>query len=342
MKNQSYKALQEELTKQPNILITTHRGPDGDAMGSSLALYQVLKGQGYEVSVVVPNSYAEFLHWLPFNGDVLEFEGNEEKAQVLIDAAELIFCLDFNDLGRTDMMCEALEGASAKYVMIDHHQEPSDFADFTFSVPTVCSTAQLIYEFIDQMAWKDLLTVDIAKCIYTGLVTDTGSFRFSSVDARTHEITAELINLGLQQANIHQRLFDNNKENRLKLLGYCLSEKLEVLPEYHTAVMSLSREELDRFDYVKGDTEGFVNYALSIDGVVFTAFFVKHDDKVKISFRSLNDFRANLLSKKYFDGGGHINAAGGVFEGSLENAIAKFKEVLPEYKKELLANAKLC
>jgi len=338
MKNHKYEALKSELKKHPKILITTHRGPDGDAMGSSLALYQVLKAQGYEVSVVVPNSYPKFLHWLPCNENVLEFEGNEKKAQVLIDAAELIFCLDFNDLRRTDMMCEALESASSKYVMIDHHQEPSDFADFTFSVPTVCSTAQLIYEFIDQMGWKELLTVDIAKCIYTGLVTDTGSFRFSSVDSRTHEIAANLIELGLEQADIHQRLFDNNKESKLKLLGYCLSEKLEVLPEYHTAVMSLNRNELDRFNFVKGDTEGFVNYALSIDGVVFTAFFIKYDDKVKISFRSLNNFRANLLSKKYFDGGGHINAAGGIFEGSLENAIAKFKEVLPEYKNELLAN----
>ncbi len=234
---------------------------------------------------------------LPCDKDVVEFEGNEEKAQVLIDAADLIFCLDFNDLRRTDMMCAALEGASAKYVMIDHHQEPSDFADFTYSVPTVCSTAQLIYDFIVHMGWKEFLTVDIAKCIYTGLVTDTGSFRFSSVDKRTHEVAAALIGLGLEQAEVHQKLFDNNKTTRLKLLGYCLSEKMEVLPEYHTAIMSLDRDELERFNFVKGDTEGFVNYALSIDGVIFTAFFVKYDDRVKISFRSLNDFRANLLSK---------------------------------------------
>ena len=338
MKNHDYKELKAELKKDPAIVITTHRGPDGDAMGSSLALYQVLKAQGHRVSVVVPNSYAKFLHWLPYNKDVIEFEGNEEKSQVLIDAADLIFCLDFNDLRRTDMMCTALEGTTAKYIMIDHHQEPSDFAHFTYSVPTVCSTAQLIYEFIEQMGWKDFLTVDIAKCIYTGLVTDTGSFRFSSVDKRTHEIAASLIGLGMEQAEVHQKLFDNNKASRLKLLGYCLSEKMEVMPEYHTAIMSLSREELDRFNFVKGDTEGFVNYALSIDGVVLTAFFVKYDDKVKISFRSLNDFRANLLSKKYFCGGGHINASGGMYEGSLADAIALFKKVLPEYKQELLEN----
>ena len=162
MKNHDYKELKAELKKDPAIVITTHRGPDGDAMGSSLALYQVLKAQGHRVSVVVPNSYAKFLHWLPYNKDVIEFEGNEEKSQVLIDAADLIFCLDFNDLRRTDMMCTALEGTTAKYIMIDHHQEPSDFAHFTYSVPTVCSTAQLIYEFFEQMGWKDFLTVDIA------------------------------------------------------------------------------------------------------------------------------------------------------------------------------------
>ena len=188
------------------------------------------------------------------------------------------------------------------------------------------------------MGWSNYLSVDVAKCIYTGMVTDTGSFRFSSVDKRTHEIVAKLIDLGLDHAKVHQTLFDTNKESRLKLLGYCLSEKLEVLPEYHTAIMSLTKEELERFSFQKGDTEGFVNYALSIEGVVFTAFFVKHEDLVKISFRSINQFRANLLSKEHFAGGGHLNAAGGAFEGSMEDAIAKFKKILPDFKEELLAN----
>lgn len=339
MKNDNHKAVKAELEKQPNILITTHRGPDGDAMGSSLALYQVLKALGHKVSVVVPNSYPKFLHWLPFNNDVVEFEGNEELAKQLINEAKLIFCLDFNNLRRTDTMCKALEESSGKFVMIDHHQDPSDFADIIFSESNICSTAQLIFDFIEDMAWRDLLNIDIAKCIYTGLVTDTGSFRFSSVDARTHEIAAVLINMGLDQANIHQKLFDNNKESRLRLLGYCLNKKLEVLPEYHTVIMSLSIEELDKFNFEKGDTEGFINYALSINGIVFTAFFIQYDEKVKISFRSLKDFRANLLSVKHFNGGGHINAAGGMFEGSLEEAIAKLKKVLPEYKEELIENS---
>jgi len=338
MKKHIFDSIHKELKKKPRILITTHRSPDGDAMGSSLALYQVLVKQGFEVSVVVPNSYPKFLHWLPCNKEVVEYEGNEKNANTRIDSAELIFCLDFNDLGRTDMMSESLQNSTATFVMIDHHQDPSDFADIMFSVPGISSTAQLVYEFIENMGWSSLLTQDIAECIYTGLITDTGSFRFSSVDARTHEIASKLIEVGLKQGHIHQRLFDNNKESRLKLLGYCLSEKLEVLPEYKTAVMSLSQEELDRFHFVKGDTEGFVNYALSIDGVIFTAFFVQNENKVKISFRSLNDFRANLLSKKHFSGGGHINAAGGIHEGSLDEAIRKFKTILPDYKDELSAN----
>ena len=338
MKKHIFDSIHKELNKKPRILITTHRSPDGDAMGSSLALYQVLVKQGFEVSVVVPNSYPKFLHWLPCNKEVVEYEGNEKNANTRIDSAELIFCLDFNDLGRTDMMSESLQNSTATFVMIDHHQDPSDFADIMFSVPGISSTAQLVYEFIENMGWSSLLTQDIAECIYTGLITDTGSFRFSSVDARTHEIASKLIEVGLKQGHIHQRLFDNNKESRLKLLGYCLSEKLEVLPEYKTAVMSLSQEELDRFHFVKGDTEGFVNYALSIDGVIFTAFFVQNENKVKISFRSLNDFRANLLSKKHFSGGGHINAAGGIHEGSLDEAIRKFKTILPDYKDELSAN----
>lgn len=338
MKNFDRTKLQIELEKNPTLLITTHRGPDGDAMGSSLALYQVLKAQGYDVSVLVPNSYASFLHWLPYNDEVVEYEGNEELGNKMIDEADLIFCLDFNDLSRTDMMAESLSSSEAKFIMIDHHQEPSDFADFVFSDSSICSTCQLIYEFVEIMGWSKHLTQEVAVCIYTGIVTDTGSFRFSSVDKRTHQIAAQLIEAGVEQAKVHQLLFDNNKASKLKLLGYCLNEKLEIYPEYHTAVMSLSREELNRFDFEKGDTEGFVNYALSIDGVVFTAFFVKYDDKVKISFRSLNGFRANLLAKKHFNGGGHINAAGGMFMGSIEEAITQFKSVLPNYKEELIEN----
>ena len=342
MKNKSYSELRNMLKTKSNILITTHRSPDGDAMGSSLALFQVLLGLGNQVSLVVPNNYASFLHWLPYNDIVIEFEGNEQKAEKLIQQAELIFCLDFNDLKRTDMMFNSLEKANAKYVMIDHHQDPSSFSDFCYSDPGASSTAQLIFEFIDHMGWIEYLNIDIAKCIYTGIVTDTGSFRFSSVDAKTHIIVAKLIEIGLNTSKVHQKLFDNNKESRLKLLGYCINDKLEVLKEYKTAVMSLSSEELERFKFVKGDTEGFVNYALSIEDVVLTAFFVQDKDRVKISFRSQNDFRTNLLSKTHFEGGGHVNAAGGIYHGSIEDAIAKFKKVLPNYEKEIMANAKDC
>ena len=342
MKNKSYTGIKNVLKTRPNILITTHRSPDGDAMGSSLALYQVLVELGHHVSLIVPNSYPLFLKWLPFNDEVIEFEGNEQKAEELIQEAELIFCLDFNNLKRTDMMFNSLEKANAKYVMIDHHQDPSSFADFCYSVPGASSTAQLIFEFIDYMDWMEYITTDIAKCIYTGLVTDTGSFRFSSVDAKTHFIVANLIEIGLNTSLVHQKLFDNNKESKLKLLGYCINDKMEVLNEYNTAIMSLSSEELAHFNFAKGDTEGFVNYALSIENIILTAFFVQDQDRVKISFRSQNNFRSNLLSKAHFNGGGHVNAAGGIFHGTLEDAIAKFKKVLPNYEKEIMANAKNC
>tara|TARA_B110000444_G_scaffold63106_1_gene59039 strand:- start:1482 stop:2528 length:1047 start_codon:yes stop_codon:yes gene_type:complete len=342
MKNKIYSELKNILKKKPNILITTHKSPDGDAMGSSLALYQILLRLGNQVSLVVPNNYAPFLHWLPYNEIVIEFEGNEKKAEKLIQQADLIFCLDFNDLRRTDMMFDYLEKATAKYVMIDHHQDPSSFPDFSYSVPGASSTAQLIFEFIDKMGWIEYLNKDIAKCIYTGIVTDTGSFRFSSVNATTHIITAKLIEIGLNTSRVHQKLFDNNKESRLKLLGYCINEKMEVLEEYKTAIMSLSSEELERFKFVKGDTEGFVNYALSIENIILTAFFVQDKDRVKISFRSQNNFRANLLSKSHFNGGGHVNAAGGIYHGSIEDAITKFKKVLPDFEMELIANAKDC
>tara|TARA_B100001093_G_C26829721_1_gene1015589 strand:+ start:90 stop:1118 length:1029 start_codon:yes stop_codon:yes gene_type:complete len=342
MKNKSCGGLKKILKTKPNILITTHRSPDGDAMGSSLALYQVLLKLGHKVNLVVPNSYASFLKWLPYDEVVIEFEGNEDKAEKLIQEAELLFCLDFNDLKRTDMMFDSLVKSSAKFVMIDHHQDPSSFSHFCYSEPGASSTAQLIFEFIDYMGWIHHVNTDIAKCIYTGIVTDTGSFRFSSVDAKTHHITAKLIDIGLNTSIIHQKLFDNIKESKLKLLGYCINNKMEVIKEFKTSIMSLSSEELDRFNFVNGDTEGFVNYALSIENVIFTAFFVQDKDRVKISFRSQNNFRADLLSKTHFEGGGHVNAAGGIFQGSLNDAVAKFKKILPMYEKEILANAKYC
>jgi len=338
MNDFDFSDLKKELSSKPNILITSHRGPDGDALGSCLALYQIFKILGYQVRIVVPNAYPDFLHWLPFNDEVVEYESNTIIAQKEIDRSDLIFCLDFNDLRRTDMMQNALSDSHAKFVMIDHHQDPSDFAHYTYSVPTVSSTAQLVYEFIEVMGWMKYMTVDVAKCIYTGIVTDTGSFRFSSVDSKTHEIASHFMKLGIDQASIHQKLFDNNNPNRLKLLGYCLSDKMELIPDLHTAIISLSSEELENFFYEKGDTEGFVNYPLSIKNITFAAFFVQFGDIVKISFRSQNQFRANDFSKRHFSGGGHINAAGGVFYGSVNDAILKFKQVLPDFKEELLSN----
>ena len=223
--------------------------------------------------------------------------------------------------------------------MIDHHLQPEDFADYMFHNVKACSTCELIYDFIELMGDKKLIKKDIANCLYTGIMTDTGSFRFPSTTAKTHRIIAELINAGAENAAIHSRIYDDNTEDKLRLLGFCLAEKLTVLKEYGTAFFSLRDDELKRFNYKKGDTEGIVNYALSIEGIHFSAFFVERDDEIKTSFRSQGNFNVNLFARKHFSGGGHANAAGGMSDLTLDETIIKFISLLPEYKEELVAKA---
>lgn len=329
--------LKELLAEPKKIVITTHRGPDGDAIGSSLALYNYLLKKGHQVQVVTPNDYPSFLHWMKGNAHVIQFTQEPEAAERLTLEADIIFCLDFNTLSRIDTFAPVVEQAKAFKVLIDHHQQPDDF-DFTLSDTSACSTAQLIYEFLDMFGEIAAIDQDIAECLYAGIMTDTGNFRFPSVTAKTHEIVAFLIGKGAQHDKVYDLVHDNNSVNRLKLLGYCLNEKLEVLPEYGTAIFSLTAEELNRFQYQKGDTEGVVNYALSIEGISIAAFFVERDGMVKISFRSKGDFSVNQLARDHFNGGGHINAAGGAFGTKVEEAIEKFKSILPDYQSLLPIN----
>ena len=329
--------LKELLAKPKKIVITTHRGPDGDAMGSSLGLYNYLIQKGHQVQVITPNDYPSFLHWMKGNNHVIQFAKEPEAAERITLEAEIIFCLDFNTLSRIDTFAPVVEQAKAFKVLIDHHQQPDEF-DFTLSDTSACSTAQLIYEFLNMFGDIDAIDQDIADCLYAGIMTDTGNFRFSSVTAKTHEIVAFLISKGAQHDKVYDLVHDNNSVNRLKLLGYCLNEKLEVLSEYGTAIISLTSDELNRFQYQKGDTEGVVNYALSIEGISVAAFFVERDGIVKISFRSKEDFSVNQLARDHFNGGGHINAAGGAFGTKVEEAIEKFKSILPEYQSLLPIN----
>lgn len=318
-------------------MIVTHWSPDGDAIGSSLGLYNYLIKKGHKITVVTPNDYPRFLFWMKGNSRVLDFQLKTKAASTAIGKADLIFCLDFNSLKRIDKVGDEVAKAKGIKIIIDHHLQPEDFAKYMLHSIEACSTCELVYDFILLMGDKKLLDKDIANCLYTGIMTDTGSFRFPSTTAKTHRIIAELISSGAENAEIHNRIYDDNTESKLKLLGYCLDKKLTVLPEYRTAFFNLSSEELKRYDYKKGDTEGVVNYALSIEGIRFAAFFVERDGIVKTSFRSKGSFDVNKFSRAHFSGGGHANAAGGVSDVALPQTIEKFKKLLPEYKKQLLS-----
>lgn len=329
--------LKEFLSQPQRIVITTHHKPDGDAMGSSLGLYAYLIQKGHHVSVITPTDYPEFLHWLPNNSEVIIYTAQETESKKLVDEAQLIFCLDFNTLSRINDLGEYIRTASALKIMIDHHLDPEDFDDYRHWDINACATAQLIYDYITNvMQEPEKINKDVASCLYTGIMTDSGSFRFPSATSKVYRIAADLIDLGADQAQIHQLVYDNVSENRLKFLGYCLSNKLEVISEYRTAIISVNKDELKQYRINTGDTEGIVNYALSLNGITLAAFIIERPDRVKLSLRSIGSFPANEICKKYFEGGGHRNAAGGSSEENLENTIAKFKSTLIHYKTQLL------
>ncbi|HNQ61873.1 MAG TPA: bifunctional oligoribonuclease/PAP phosphatase NrnA [Bacteroidia bacterium] len=330
------KKLKGLLETKKNILITTHHRPDGDAMGSSLALYNYLKAKKKTVSVITPSDYPDFLSWLPGNKSVINYGTSEKIADKLILKADMIFCLDYNSLDRVDKMEEPLRKSKAVKILIDHHLFPEDVFKHSFSYTTASSTSELIFQFIQALGDKKFITKKIAECIYCGIMTDTNSFRFESMKAETHRIIAELIEAGAENFKIHERVYDSSTESRLRLIGYALKDKLSVLNEYNTAYIALSEAELKMFNFRTGDTEGLVNYALSIEGIKMAAFFSEKDGMVKISFRSKGNFSVQELSSKHFSGGGHKNASGGRSETSLDEAISKFLEILPSYKNKLL------
>ncbi|WP_040626253.1 DHH family phosphoesterase [Mucilaginibacter paludis] len=330
-------ALKDLLAKPKQIVITTHHKPDGDAMGSSLGLYNYLIQKGHHVKVITPTDYPQFFDWMPGNEEVTIYTEHVEAANQLINNAEIICCLDFNNLVRINEMGEVIRQAPGFKIMIDHHLEPEDFDDWRLWNINACASAQLVYEFIvNVMDEPHLINKDVAACLYTGIMTDSGSFRFPLTTSGVHRIVAHLIDAGADNSRIHQLVYDNSSESRLRFLGFCLSEKLEVLTEYHTALISVTHAELERFQIITGDTEGVVNFALSITGIKLAAFIVERTDKVKLSLRSRGDFPANEICKRFFSGGGHRNAAGGSSTDSLENVVKQFKSILPEYKKLLI------
>lgn len=325
------------LATPQKIVITTHHKPDGDAMGSSLGLYAYLIQKGHHVKVITPTDYPYFLHWLPNNSDVIIYTEQQELSAKLVEEASLIFCLDFNTLSRINELGELVRAADAYKIMIDHHLDPEDFDDYRHWSISACAAAQLVYDFIvNELKEGEFMNKDIATCLYTGIMTDSGSFRFPSADSTVYRIAADLIDCGAEHWRIHQLVYDNATENRLRFLGHCLSNKLEILRDYRTAIITVTKEELKEFNIQTGDTEGIVNYALSVNGIKLAAFIIERTDKVKLSLRSTGDFPANEICKKYFNGGGHRNAAGGYSDKNLADTVLEFKALLEDYKTQLL------
>ncbi|NRT11236.1 bifunctional oligoribonuclease/PAP phosphatase NrnA [Flavobacterium sp. 14A] len=330
MKTQDIEAIALLLATPKKIAIIPHRSPDGDAMGSTLALYHFLSKLGHEAVVIAPNEFPDFLAWIPGSETVRIFEKDKDNCTKILEEAAIVFTLDFNAFHRVGHEMEkALAALDTTFIMIDHHQKPDDYATYMYSDTAYGSTCEMIFNFIEFLGKKDLLDKTISTCIYTGILTDSGSFRFPGTNGNTHRIVAELIDLGVENTKIPNLLFENSSYQRLQLLGRAL-QNMKVFSEHHTSYTTLTQEELDSFDYVKGDTEGIVNYGLSIKGIVFTAIFIENKDEkiIKISFRSQGDFDANQFARDHFNGGGHKNAAGGRSEVSMAETIEKFENLV--------------
>ena len=324
----------ELLKNSKQIIITSHRSPDGDSIGSSLSLYHFLKNMGIKSTVCHPDKMPYFLEWLNGASEILTLEQHKDEVTKKMNEADLIFCLDYNDPSRVGKMEELLVQSNAKKVMIDHHQNPNtSFFDILFSDPNNSSTSQLIYEFIDALEETHLIDENVGTPMYCGIMTDTGSFRFPSTTAKTHLIIANLINKGVKNSTIHEKVFDTNTISKIKLTGYALSEKLTLIENDTIGYIALTKEELKQFNYKKGDTEGLVNQILSINGIKLACFLKEESGIIKMSFRAKGDTFVNVLASENFSGGGHIYAAGGKFEGSIDDAIKKFVTVVPKYVK---------
>ena len=325
-----------QLRDPKNVVITTHQKPDGDAMGSSLGLFHFLKQLGHSVTVVSPTNWADFLDWMPSTKLVLDYERQTEEANELIDKADWIFCLDFNTLSRTKRMEEKLANATGIRILIDHHQEPQ-IEKFAYGVSSTnkSSTCEMVYDLIMDSGNEAFINESVAECLYSGVMTDTGSFRFPSTSASAHRMVATLKDKGLQHSQVHEALFDNYLENRFRFIGHILLNRMEIFYEYNTALIAVNQQDLIKYDIITGDTEGLVNYPLSIKGIKLAAIVIDRGEERKCSFRSKGSFDVNTFARKYFNGGGHFNAAGGQSKEPLDAVVAKFKEAMTENKDQL-------
>ena len=325
------------LLEQPRkVVITMHQKPDGDAMGSTLGLYHFLNKFGHSCTVISPTNWATFLDWMPGCDLVLDYESQTSKADVLINDADWIFCLDFNVLSRTKRMEEKLTSAKGERILIDHHREPQTEV-FTYGISDVekSSTAEMVYDFIINSGSADKIDSIIGECLYAGVMTDTGSFRFPSTKASVHKMVYDLKERGLEHSHVHEELYDNFLEGRFRFIGHVLLNRMEVFYEYNTALIAIPQADLIKFNVKTGDTEGLVNYALSIQGIRLAAVIIDRGEERKSSFRSKGGFDVNTFARKYFNGGGHFNAAGGFNKEPLEEVIEKFKAAIKENTDQL-------
>ncbi len=318
------------------IAITTHTNPDGDAIGSALAVYHYLKSKGANVEAVVPNSFPGFLKWLSKSKDLVVFEKQAKKAKTILAEADLIFCLDYNALSRVGAVTDDLKAAKAKKILIDHHISPeTESFDYIISETNTSSTGELVFDFINAMGDEKLIDRTIAECLYTCIITDTGSFSFSCNNAKTFEVAAKLIEKGVDARKIHGLIYDTFSESRLRLLGYAINDRMLVWEELKTALIYLTKDDLRKFNYKVGDTEGLVNFALSMDKVNVAVLVTDKDKKVRMSFRSKGEFSVNDLAREHFNGGGHRNAAGGNMSKPILEVVEEIKSVLKNYKEQL-------
>ena len=325
--------LKNLLSVKQNVVITTHVNPDGDAIGSSVALLNFLIKMGHDVSVIVPNDYPDFLKWMKNDDLIINYSNSKNESQEKIKNASLIFCLDFNNLNRINELGDYISESKAKKVLIDHHLDPSDFYDFKIHDVKASATAELVYNFLIELD-SNAVDKDISEALYTGILTDTGSFKFS-MSPKVHKIVSDLMIRGVDIGFINNKIYDSNSLDKLKLIGYALSEKLEVISNGNAAYIVLSRKDLKDHNFKKGDTEGLVNYALSISNVNMAVLIIETKERIKFSFRSIGQFSVNEFAKKYFNGGGHKNAAGGSLEDKLSVALEKFLKDISKYSKDL-------
>jgi len=312
-------------------VITTHQKPDADAMGSSLALGHFLSQFGHTVTIISPTNWAGWVNWMPGTKEVLDYEKDKQKAEAILDNAEWLFCLDFNIFHRTKTMTEKLKQLTCIKILIDHHQEPDvDSFDYGVSNTAKSSTCEMVYDFIVNSGHGDKINEEIGECIYAGVVGDTGSFRFSSAHAGVHSLVADLKSRGLNHGKIHEGLFDNFLENRLRFIGHVLLHRMEIFYEFNTALIAIPKSDILKYHIKTGDTEGLVNFPQSIQGIKLVALVIDRDEERKWSFRSKGEFDCNTFARKYFEGGGHYNAAGGRSSDSLEQTVEKFKLAIKE------------